>query len=87
MPAEREKRQCADCGCTEERACVIQVVVASANGTSKALIARGCSWSRDNPKICSACDAVQDATDETEILMDLFPVEFGRESILREIGR
>jgi hypothetical protein len=72
-------RKCKSCGCTEDRGCVITVAIAFADGTSRAVIQRGCSWSRDYPENCTAClAAYSDNQNETDILMDLFPVEFGR---------
>jgi hypothetical protein len=77
MPAKDEKRECAGCGCTEDRACTITVAIAAADGTKHVVIKRGCSWSELNPKICTACEAIySDNQTETDVLMDLFPAEF-----------
>jgi hypothetical protein len=82
-----ENRRCSWCGCTEQKACVIQVVVASADGSSQVAISRGCSWSRNLPQLCTACEALHGGnTDETEILFDLFPVEFNTAAHLLKDG-
>jgi hypothetical protein len=77
MPANDEERKCAGCGCTEDRACTISVAIAAADGSSRVVISRGCSWSRLNPDHCTACEALHGSNEyETDILMDLFPQEF-----------
>jgi hypothetical protein len=77
MPADAEKRICTGCGCTEDRACTISVVVSRPTDQTIAVIERGCSWSADNPKLCTACEALYGGNEsETEMLIDLFPAEF-----------
>jgi hypothetical protein len=73
MPAN--VRKCHGCGCTEERACVISVSIASADGTAAVVLTRGCSWSQSDPQYCTGCEAPDRAT-AIDILHDLFPEEF-----------
>jgi hypothetical protein len=72
-----QPRKCTLCGCTEQRACVIQVAIAADDGSSRVVISRGCAWSQLNPDHCTACEALRGGNEyETDILMDLFPQEF-----------
>lgn len=83
-----EVRKCFVCGCTEERACVIQIVIASADGTSSLPISIACSWARWHPRLCTACDVLRDckaiiASPRSDIaeriaitLRELFPEAF-----------
>jgi hypothetical protein len=85
MPAPEKK--CLTCGCTEDRACVISVVIAGADGTSNVVINRGCSWSQLHPDQCTACEAAYGGnSNETEILIDLFPAEFDPQKPRAEKG-
>ncbi len=87
MAADTEPRKCKSCGCTEQAACLIQVTIVR-DGAPQMIINRGCSWSRDNPEYCTACEAVYLANqNETEVLMDLFPVEFAKAAKAQRMGR
>jgi hypothetical protein len=45
---------CERCGCDEDRACRIEVIVARPNGERATLLENECDWSA--PGLCTACD-------------------------------
>ena len=48
------QRTCERCGCDENRACRIEVIVARPNGERAILLENECDWSA--PGLCTACD-------------------------------
>jgi hypothetical protein len=64
---------CERCGCQQNRACRIEIMVTRPNGQRAMLFADECAWSA--PGLCTACD--ERLLPELESLLDIW----------RELGR
>lgn len=54
LTSEAELWVCERCGCRQDRACRIEIMVARPNGERALLFADECDWSA--PRLCTACD-------------------------------
>jgi hypothetical protein len=65
---ESEPWVCARCGCRQDQACRIEVMVARPNGQRALLFAGECGWSAQG--LCTACD--ERLLPELESLLDVW---------------